>query len=301
MSMQEDARARRISTEIMKHRLYENVITATRPRCLSVGPPDYNYYPFLPYSFSTHSMPVTPFRGSHETSPASTPSGSTNTHGFFRFYSRGTTPKCTTPVEENCTLEESSSIGLASLFGRYPRQGSVSRCHISEGPEMEEEETKADVSSDDNVPPWTEPVVKKSQCYYHVKNLQPVKLIWNCEFFNCSLSNVVVWNNCNGFYSLSVARLDWGKDISMILSINCSLWSVRVRKELSFAPSMCSNGFSNLQQLCFLLSSNSHWSCRIFKFYKSEFNCCEYKVKALFSFSTVACTVVWSGLYLGCY
>lgn len=153
MSMQEDAKARLISSEIMKHRLYESVITTARPRCLSVGPPDYNYYPFLPYSFSTHSMPVTPFRGSHETSPASTPSGITNMHGFFRFYSRGTTPKCTTPVEENCMLEESSGIGLTSLFGRYPRQGSVSRCHISEGPETEEEEMKTVTSSDDHVPP----------------------------------------------------------------------------------------------------------------------------------------------------
>lgn len=156
MSMQEDARARRISSEIMKHRLYESVVTATRPRCLSVGQPDYNYYPFLPYSFSTHSMPVTPFRGSHETSPASTPCGSSSVHGLFRFYSRGTTPNCTTPVEQNCPLEECSSVGLASLFGRYPRQGSVSRCHISEGPEMEEEDMKMVTSPDDHVTPWTE-------------------------------------------------------------------------------------------------------------------------------------------------
>lgn len=182
MSMQEDARARRISSEIMKHRLYENVITTTRPRCLSVGPPDYNYYPFLPYSFSTHSMPVTPFRGSHETSPASTPSGSTNTHGFFRFYSRGTTPKCTTPVEENCTLEESSSTGLASLFGRYPRQGSVSRCHISEGPEMEEEETKAVISSDNRVPPWTKTSGKE------------ISMFLRCEESSTSEVTMKSWN-----------------------------------------------------------------------------------------------------------
>lgn len=155
MSLQGDARSRHISGEIMKRHLYESVVTTDRLQRLSVDSRDDNRGRSprsFPNSNSFHSTPVTPFRGSHEASPVLTPPGGGGSGGsaagFFRFFSRGTTPKCTTPVEED--LEEGASeVGLASLIGsRSRRHGSIGRCDLAERPD-----TVRDSEDGDCVPP----------------------------------------------------------------------------------------------------------------------------------------------------
>lgn len=122
MSMQEDARSRRISSEVMKHCLYESVISPYRRR-LSMRP-DYRFA--QPYSrMMVQSMPVTPAQ-SQAVTPLHSPTGIKR---FRAFLSHRTTPRNSTPngeedeetVEESLEVDDDSWKGLASLFRPQPR------------------------------------------------------------------------------------------------------------------------------------------------------------------------------------
>lgn len=127
MTMQEDARSRRISAEVMKHRLYESVVTSPRRRRFSMR---MDYYGNTPecevknFSRMVQSVPVTPAH-SEAVTPAQSPTGEKKF--LFGFFSRGTTPRGHTPDDElNCSIEEveenrGSTTGLASLFQPQPR------------------------------------------------------------------------------------------------------------------------------------------------------------------------------------
>ena len=125
MSMQEDARSRRISSEVMKHRLYESVVTSPRRRRMSLnyGAMDDSAQGFSK-AFMIQSLPVTPAHsqyGSPETSPTE------QRRFLFGYFSRGTTPLVRTPSEEDMCIdsndipEEDSWKGLASMFNPQPR------------------------------------------------------------------------------------------------------------------------------------------------------------------------------------
>ena len=127
MSMQEDARSRRISSEVMKHRLYESVVTSPRRRRMSLytggyGAPDESAQGYSK-AFMIQSLPVTPAHsqyGSPEGSPTE------QRRFMFGYFSRGTTPLVRTPSEEDMCVdndvpEEDSWKGLASMFNPQPR------------------------------------------------------------------------------------------------------------------------------------------------------------------------------------
>lgn len=128
MNMQEDARSRRISSEIMKHRLYESVIASPRRRRLSVradymgmrGSESEMEMSNLSYtSRMVQSLPVTPAHSQNVT-PVQSPTSSRRF--FFGFFSRGTTPE----EDENCLRpsapdDADSWKGLASIFKPQPR------------------------------------------------------------------------------------------------------------------------------------------------------------------------------------
>ena len=132
MSMQEDARSRRISSEVMKHRLYESVVTSPRRRRVSVHA---GYYggqivndmmtSSQGYSkaFMIQSLPVTPAHSQHPSPEGSPTMLRKFTYGYF---SRGATPRERTPSEEDMCVdtdipEEDSWKGLASMFKPQPR------------------------------------------------------------------------------------------------------------------------------------------------------------------------------------
>ena len=122
MTMQEDARSRRISAEVMKHRLYESVVTSPRRRRFSMR---MDYYGTTPecemksFSRMVQSVPVTPAH-SETVTPAQSPTGEKKF--LFGFFSRGTTPRGHTPDDElSRSIEEveeniGSTTGLNSLF-----------------------------------------------------------------------------------------------------------------------------------------------------------------------------------------
>ncbi|ESO09337.1 hypothetical protein HELRODRAFT_168308 [Helobdella robusta] len=122
MSMQEDARTHKISAEIMKHSLYKSVAGPSRRRfrsrmaysqTWSDDPNSLNqsnsWYPRY-----YMSLPQTPVE-SGRTSPVSSP-----TRKFpNRFFSRGTTPRCSSPIQ--IVEEDEESQGLASILKPRPR------------------------------------------------------------------------------------------------------------------------------------------------------------------------------------
>ena len=144
MSMQEDAKSRRISTEVMKHRLYESVVTSPRRRRMSVrgdfmtqsaAEEQYisNFYDSARF---IQSMPVTPAHSKNVTPAHSPTSGRKFLFGYF---SRGTTP--TTPDIESKTLGEERASdggeGLGSLFRPRPRFVSAHDVRVDESEPMD--------------------------------------------------------------------------------------------------------------------------------------------------------------------
>jgi hypothetical protein len=130
LNMQEDARSRRISAEVMKHRLYESVIVSPRHRRLSMradgdlhgdGAGGYNHP-----SRMAMSMPVTPAH-SHNVTPQHSPTSSARRFQWPGWFSRGTTPLAgTTPTDDQADgsimeVEEDSWKGLACLFKPQPK------------------------------------------------------------------------------------------------------------------------------------------------------------------------------------
>jgi hypothetical protein len=121
MSMQEDARCRKISAEVMKHCLYKSVAPCRRRalnRSSTGGAVTSNQ---SSSSRAVRSMPAT--RGpSTATTPMLSPSVS---YSFFdSVFSRGATPRATSPITPNCDADHSLPFedeGLASLFKPRPR------------------------------------------------------------------------------------------------------------------------------------------------------------------------------------
>jgi hypothetical protein len=121
MSMQEDAKSRRISSEVMKHRLYESVLTSPRRRRFS------GYYgtggdctptsSFQGYARMVQSLPVTPAHSQNVT-PAHSPKSKKSFN--FGFMSQGVTPTDPTPEEEEMEVDADNQ-GLANIFKPRPR------------------------------------------------------------------------------------------------------------------------------------------------------------------------------------
>ena len=142
--MQEDARSRRISAEVMKHRLYESVIVSPRHRRLSMRADGDHADSGYSYSRMAMSMPVTPAH-SHNVTPQHSPTSSSRRFHWPGWFSRGTTPLAgTTPTEEQVDggsimeVEEDSWKGLACLFKPQPKYVPAGRW--SQNIESEEQE-----------------------------------------------------------------------------------------------------------------------------------------------------------------
>jgi len=153
MNMQEDAKSRKISAEIMKHRLYESVVTSPRRRRQSMTPGGYmtprDYRDRMSISTDEddvqfddqgsltgawtpqryiQSMPVSPATSTRTTPMGSPKSERRSFTGYVRnrtvseagtrsgFYSRGTTPDHETHA--GIATEDQ---GLASIFRPVPR------------------------------------------------------------------------------------------------------------------------------------------------------------------------------------
>jgi hypothetical protein len=131
LSMQEDVHSHCISTQVMKHRLYESVVTSPRHRRLSHSVAIGNEY--NPFQRMVFSMPVTPAH-SGNASPTGSPT-STSKGRHFRFgSSRGGTPRAMSPERgggsENGRHDNNGAImneeevgchGLASIFWPMPK------------------------------------------------------------------------------------------------------------------------------------------------------------------------------------
>lgn len=130
MSLQEDARSRKISSEVMKRCLYKSVTAPCRRRIMNrmscSGTTSGNFY-----SRKMLSLPVTPMQSLRVT-PSQSPTE--DRRFFYGFLSHGPTPRSTTPVqmdedeedgryEDNDIFddEERDCKGLASLFKPQPR------------------------------------------------------------------------------------------------------------------------------------------------------------------------------------
>ena len=128
MSMQEDAHSRRISTEVMKNRLYESVVTSPRKRRFSMrvdyGMSRSDVVDPQAYARMVQSLPVSPAH-SQSITPAHSPTS--NSRYMFGFFSRGATPHCMTPEElvedemSEMECEDAHWKGLACLFKPQPR------------------------------------------------------------------------------------------------------------------------------------------------------------------------------------
>ena len=150
MSMQEDAKSKKISAEVMKNRLYESVVASPRRRRMSARA-DYltptrsesqDFSSFTEAARMVQSLPVTP-AASQNVSPAQSP---TSSRRFFGYFSRGATPHVRTPEEIHedhwAEVQEDSWKGLASLFKPQPRYVSAASKYspkLEYSAEMEEE------------------------------------------------------------------------------------------------------------------------------------------------------------------
>jgi hypothetical protein len=122
MSMQEDARCRKISSEVMKRCLYRPDMpgrrrTYSRMSTSMRGSTDGSSS--QSYARMFQSLPATPAQ-SLTVTPAHSP---TNMRGsFFSFLSRGATPRAMTPeTEEEEPDEPECDAGLASVLRPQPR------------------------------------------------------------------------------------------------------------------------------------------------------------------------------------
>lgn len=135
MSLQEDARSRKISSEVMKRCLYKSVTAPCRRRIINrmscSGTSSSGNF----YSRKMLSLPVTPMQSLRVT-PSQSPTE--DRRFFYGFLSHGPTPRSTTPVRmgeedeeedddgryynKNIEDEEERDCkGLASLFKPQPR------------------------------------------------------------------------------------------------------------------------------------------------------------------------------------
>lgn len=171
MSLQDDAKDRRITAEIMKRHLYESVVTAKRPRHLSVRTDRGGFYGSswslagesdvsLPCGLMTQSMPVTPSHGSADISPARTPTGTNGGRSrlsYFRLHSRrGTTSgACSSHLAENGYLEEEeeSCMGLISIFNPQPRYVAVQRSHSGRNSTQADDGKASTPLANNGIPP----------------------------------------------------------------------------------------------------------------------------------------------------
>ena len=125
MSLQEDARSHKITTEVMKANLYKSV---TRPRSRYYRMPNSRTWSsnnadeeetaeqsslWLPNYYQ--SLPPTPLM-SGRTTPNTSP-----TRSFSFRFSRGTTPRCTSPSRILEEVEEETNEGLAGVLKPRPR------------------------------------------------------------------------------------------------------------------------------------------------------------------------------------
>jgi len=112
MTLQDDARCRRISSEVMKRCLYKSDAPCRRR---AYG----RMYSSSARARMVQSMPVTPAQ-SHSVSPAHSPTNMTGS--LYAFLSRGTTPRAVTPETEDGEEEdEECDAGIASVLRPQPR------------------------------------------------------------------------------------------------------------------------------------------------------------------------------------
>lgn len=113
MTLQDDARCRRISSEVMKRCLYKSEAPCRRRRAYS------QMYGRSARSRMVQSMPVTPSQ-SHSVSPSRSPTNMTGS--MYTFLSRGTTPRAVTPETEDGEEEDNRcDAGIASVLRPQPR------------------------------------------------------------------------------------------------------------------------------------------------------------------------------------
>ena len=120
ITMQEESRNHKISSEVMKANLYKSV---TQPHVCSYKFQISNTWPNntksvnIPSSWFQkyyQSLPSTPL-----VSGRTTPITSPNQNHSFRFLSRGTTPRCASP--NRIDKKDGSFKGLASVLRPHPR------------------------------------------------------------------------------------------------------------------------------------------------------------------------------------
>lgn len=116
MTLQDDARCRRISCEVMKRCLYKSDAPCRRRalnRMYSSGSSA------AARARMVQSMPVTPAQ-SHTVSPAHSPTNMTGS--LYTFLSRGTTPRAVTPEREDDEgTDDCCDAGIASVLRPQPR------------------------------------------------------------------------------------------------------------------------------------------------------------------------------------
>ena len=122
LSMQEDVHSHRISSEVMKNRLYESVIMSPHHRRMSQSTSN-NFSEYNPFKRMVFSMPVTPAH-SGNASPTNSPTLTTKRRQFrFGYHSREMTPRMMSPEREISEdgFDISSCQGLASIFRPIPK------------------------------------------------------------------------------------------------------------------------------------------------------------------------------------
>lgn len=132
MTLQDDAKSKRISTEVMKSRLYESVVISPRKRRMSTKTEylisdqqrSQDFPSISQVARMVQSLPVTPAQ-SQNASPVQSPTFAEQQFGFF---SRGATPHNLTPEEGPLSVVQKDSWrGLASIFKPQPSFISASR------------------------------------------------------------------------------------------------------------------------------------------------------------------------------
>lgn len=124
LNLQEDAKYKRISSEVMKHRLYESVVHSSRRRRFSTRSPtsSSSSNDVMAFVRTMRSMPVSP---SHSGAVSPTePSSMTSSRRmpFRMFLSRGATPRALSPErEESGGEDDTACLGLASVLRPVPR------------------------------------------------------------------------------------------------------------------------------------------------------------------------------------